>query len=143
MGCPGDEQLKHLARGMIEPRKADVLHHHIERCNTCRKKLGEYSSAANDLLDRLEQLPDTETSERNNSATRTVLAGTPSDEEVPALPDIPDYEPIKFIARGGFGQVWLAKQKLTGALYAVNVALLLGQPLLLTSGSTGTVTLRL
>ena len=36
-----------------------------------------------------------------------------------AMPEIPDYTPLKMIGEGGFGRVWLAKEKLTGVFYAL------------------------
>ena len=38
-----------------------------------------------------------------------------------ATPDIPDFELIREIGRGGFGQVWLARNRATGLLRAVKV----------------------
>ena len=39
-------------------------------------------------------------------------------------PNIPDFDLIRPIGRGGFGQVWLATNRATGALRAVKVILL-------------------
>ena len=46
----------------------------------------------------------------------------PTTNTVPDVaPIIPDYEPIQCIGKGGFGEVWLARQRLTGVFYAVKV----------------------
>ncbi len=43
----------------------------------------------------------------------------PGDE--PAAPDVPDFDLIRLIGSGGFGQVWLAVNRTTGRLRAVKV----------------------
>jgi serine/threonine protein kinase len=41
--------------------------------------------------------------------------------EEPAAPDVPDFDLIRLIGHGGFGQVWLAVNRTTGRLRAVKV----------------------
>ena len=49
------------------------------------------------------------------------FAAVPSqgDDETP--PDVPDFELIRRIGEGGFGQVWLATNRATGQLRAVKL----------------------
>jgi len=42
-----------------------------------------------------------------------------ADASTPKVPRIPDYEVVAFIGKGGFGDVWLARQLLTDVFYAV------------------------
>ena len=64
--------------------------------------------------------------------TRPVADGsTPASEHPPAVPDsdtrqttepiVPDYELLRRIGRGAYGDVWLARSKATGALRAAKI----------------------
>jgi len=56
----------------------------------------------------------------SDSSTSDANAALPCDNDQPP-PDVPDFDLIRPIGRGGFGQVWLARNRTTGHLRAVKV----------------------
>ena len=51
------------------------------------------------------------------------IPASSSERSLPRPPNIPDYEIVKLVGEGGFGRVWLGKQRLTGVLYAIKTIL--------------------
>ena len=66
------------------------------------------------FLEQFDQGPDDPLRERARELFQLALPE-------PAPPELPGYEVISFIGRGGFGHTWLVKEALTGRACAVKV----------------------
>ncbi len=109
--CPSDEQLdQHL---LMELPKASeqALRAHLETCAACRTRLGRRVPSA-PTLPKV-PLPAPPIGEHNRTR-RAIARARP-------MPEIPGYTLIKRIGGGGFGDVWLAQQRLTESFCALKV----------------------
>ncbi|WP_165068958.1 serine/threonine-protein kinase [Paludisphaera rhizosphaerae] len=97
--CPSDETLRGLIEGSLDPAAFDTINQHVDNCSQCRRQM--------------------EVSGRTFSTISQSLA-LPSPIEGP-LPEIPGFEFVKLLGRGGAGAVFLARQADVGRLVAIKV----------------------
>ncbi|MFO0974168.1 MAG: serine/threonine-protein kinase [Phycisphaerae bacterium] len=105
------EELFHRARALPAEARPAFL---AAQCNGDAAVRREVEA----LLAQLDA-PQTPTVDAAAPPRRPSRAAQPADAAAP--PAIPDYDLGSSIGRGGFGAVWLARQKLTGVYYAVKI----------------------
>ncbi|MCH7813718.1 MAG: protein kinase [Planctomycetes bacterium] len=128
--CPADSDLDRYHAGeLTEPEEARVRRH-LAECEACARRDAELVAEQEELIGRLRgnayvvdgsQSGDPDEVPAMTETQSLSVSRQPAEPEVGPAPVIPDYEPIKCVGRGGFGAVWLAKQRLTGVWYAVKV----------------------
>lgn len=144
--CVSEQDLRrYRARDLGEADTARVRRH-LAECDRCVALDAEFVARHEDLIGELRGLGDRDsemngmmptvddpvmtrpaspgdmrpTNRRESSAGKHGGGGSTEDTDpVTWCPAIPDYELIKCIGKGAFGHVWLARQKLTGAFYAI------------------------
>jgi len=136
--CPNDPDLHRYHAGELHESQEAWVRRHLALCEACARRDAKIVQEHADLVQRLRRrIPvgdDAHDRHRDTEAgpvqaeTESMPSGPVAQPPTQLLaPDplpprgIPDYEPIQFIGRGGFGHVWLARQRLTGALYALKV----------------------
>ena len=114
---------------LTEPEEARVRRH-LAECEDCARRDAELVAEQEAWIGRLRgnayvvdgsQSGDPDDVPAMTETQSLSASRQPAEAEVGPAPVIPDYEPIKCVGRGGFGAVWLAKQRLTGVWYAVKV----------------------
>jgi eukaryotic-like serine/threonine-protein kinase len=131
--CPSDESLAHLLADSLAATERDALAQHIETCTSCQQKLAQLtesseadlwqratrllprSAVEDQVLSRLKQTRQLSRPATFNPGETPTLDSALDRFAAPvtvdfAIPDVPGYEIIGIIGRGGMGVVFKAMQ---------------------------------
>lgn len=109
MSCPDLEELDRYLSGELDLRRRTGIEDHLASCDSCRQSLSELRAHAVALEGIRHAWPGSSTAD--------------TEEDAPH-PEIPGYEVVRIVHRGGQGIVYAARQQSTHRLVAVKLLLL-------------------
>ncbi|MCI0683018.1 MAG: WD40 repeat domain-containing serine/threonine-protein kinase [Gemmataceae bacterium] len=112
MTCPSDEELLAFHLGDLADARIAAVGEHLTNCLHCEQQARQYDSLNDTALLALRQSIDT--------GSRTQVFGADPPRASPtAAPDIPGYEVLGLVGRGGMGLVWKARHRRLDRLVAL------------------------
>jgi len=119
MTCLTDDELDRFAADDWASADLNAASSHISSCPECARRFAKRQEEMAGLAQELRAAvvhSDPAGDSTVPSGKRPLAVPAP-----PAPPVLPDYDLIKFLGKGGFGQVWLGRQRVTGMYCAVKI----------------------